>query len=899
MISDLRQSLSRLDHDARGNGFPPGKIDALRLQVFKEFVRRERERLRYEHQAGARGQAVVQQWTAAVDAVVTEAYRMVLLDHEELAGECAIVALGGYGRGALNMCSDVDLLFLFRRQLPQESPIVRGVLHLLWDLDFDLGHATRTVDQALSFAASDDIGQTSMVDARYLAGSEPIYHDFAAGFRSRFMGDHGRQFAERKVAQMQERRTKYGGYAQMLEPNVKESTGGLRDVHTMQWIMKARWGSVAIEGLVEHHLLSRHDFRSLEDAIDLLWRVRNELHFIHRRKHDRLDFDVQRRIAEAFKYADTPDALGVELFMRDYYLAAREIVRLTDAVGHQLTRRVSRATRVADLIRRRVLPDGAIYVRGKLFLPQKRRSFFHEDPTRLMSLFADTQRNRATISETASRAVHQALDLVDDRFRHDPEVATLFLGILREPTHLDEVVRRMHWVGLLGAYVPEFGRLTCLVQHDYYHAYTADEHSIIVVRRMTDLADSRDTSMVAEVYRRIPRRDLLHLAGLLHDVGKSGGHGHAERGAEMSVGITGRLGLPEHDQDLVAFLVAHHLDLSHVSQRRDLGDETMIAALAARFNDTTSLDMLYVLTWADMNATQAEPISDWKCQLLDALYQRLRETIERRSQGPETRMMRVLESPHKYRDLLAERVGQDAADRQLAGMPRRYSLLYPIDEAERHARQAEMLAQTNPSVLADVDWYDDDSPARVTVYTYDRAYLLSDVCGVLAVNDLNILYADAYTRADGIIVDIFGVEGVHADPSARSMQVKRLREVFGAVWSGEAKVPDLIAQHRRRWARRKVKAKRAPTHVVFDNQISELCTVVDVFTVDRIGLLYDLSRAISTQGLDIHMARIGTDADRVADAFYVTTEDGRKLTTMERCESVRHALLEALQEPRP
>jgi len=890
MISDLRQSLDRLEYEARTKGYPSDRVQSIRLEIFKEFIRRERERLRYEHRAGATGRHIVQQWTDVVDAVVAEAYRTVVMNHDDLIGDYAIVALGGHGRGALNICSDVDLLFLLRERAPQDSPVIRGVLHLLWDLDFDLGHATRTVGQAIEFAANDDIGQTAMIDARFLAGFEPLYDRLTAEFRERFMGNNGREFAELKVKQLQERRKAHGGYAQVLEPNVKESTGGLRDVHTIQWIMKARRESSSLEALVEHRILSKRDFRLLEEAVDLLWRVRNELHFTVGRKHDHLDFDMQTKVAAAFGYKDDPSALGVEHFMRDYYLAAREIVRITDSVCHTLLQQTRTTTQVADLVRRRVLPDGAIYVRGKILLPKRRRDFFHENPHRMMSLFADMQRHRAIMSETTSWAIYQNLDLVDDAFRRDPKIAETFLSIMREPKHLGEVLRRMHWVGLLGAYMPEFGRLTCLVQHDYYHAYTADEHSIITVQRLTSLADAQNAAPVAKLYRQIEHPDLLHLAALLHDVGKSGGHGHSERGAEMSVAITGRLGLPPHQQDLVAFLIVHHLDLSHISQRRDLDDLAMIATVAARFNDTLSLDMLYLLTWADMNATQSEPVSRWKRQLLDALHERLRAAIESRGQGLEYTMMRVLESPQKYRDLLAQRIGEEKADRHLADMPRRYSLIYSLDEAAHHAERAESFSLE--PVLVDVEG--DGNHARVIVYTRDRAYLLSDICGVLAVNDLNILYADAYTRADGIIVDIFGVEGLEDEPT-RADFVEKLRSTFLAVWTGQAKIADLIAQHRRRWSRRKTKMVHSPPHVVIDNGISDHYSVIDVFAADRIGLLYDLSIAMSTHGLDIHMARIGTDADRVADAFYVTTSDGQKLTDALACENVRTALLDAVR----
>lgn len=894
MMTDLRQSLELLSREARAKGYSEEKSTSIQLRIFREFVERERERLHYEHRAGASGHHVVQQWTAVVDAVVIEAYRAVMLNGEGTPGECALIALGGYGRGALNICSDVDLLFLFAGEVPEQSPIVHGVLHLLWDVGFDLGHSARSLQSALEFASRDDIAQTAVVDARFLAGLEPLFGRFVSSFRARFMADGGWEFSEKVVRQLHARREAHGSYAQVLEPDVKESTGGLRDVHALQWIASARHGTASLEALVEHHLISKRDFRLLEQSIDLLWKVRNELHFVNKRKHDRLDFTAQPKVAAAFGYRDDAAALGVEHFMRDYYLAAREIVRISDAACHQALRRRRGIQTVTDIVRRRVLPDGAVYVRGKILLPKRRKGFFATNPRRMLSLFADMQRFGAIMSETASWAIYDELALVDEDFRTDPENAAVFLSILSEPAHLGAVLRRMHWTGLLGAFIPEFGRLTCQVQHDYYHAYTADEHSIIVIDRLSELALTDDDSRVATVYRSLSRKHLLHLAALLHDVGKSGGHGHAERGAEMSITITRRLGLEKADQDLVAFLVAHHLRLSHLSQRRDIDDLAMIRAEAERFSDTDTLDMLYVLTWADMNATQARPLSRWKCQLLDTLHQRLREVVETRGLGPEFAALRTLESPQKFRNLLAERIGEEAAERHLSGMPRRYSLMHSLDEAATHALRADSLK--NEPVLVDVA--PAGNHARVIVYTRDRRYLLSDICGVLAVNNLNILYADAYTRTDGIIVDVFGVEVVGESDIRDEAFVSTLRDTFRSVWTGQAVVAELIARHRRRWARIKPKAGMAPSHVVIDNTVSETNTVIDVFAIDRIGLLYDISRAISENGLDINMARIGTDGDRVADAFYVVTSSGEKLIDAAESEKVRESVLRVIGNER-
>ena len=911
MISDLRQSLDRLDDEIRTGVLPHSQLEPRRTWIFREYLQRERNRLKYEHEAGATGRHVVQQWTSVVDALVTEAYRMVILDNDELAGDCAIVAQGGYGRGHLNVWSDVDLLFLFRGELPKESPIVKGVLGILWDLDFDLGHATRSIDNALSFAAEDEVTLTALIDARFLAGYAPAYRDFVRRYRDRFLGDHGHEFAERKAGALVLRRATHGGHAQVLEPDVKESAGGLRDLHTIQWVMNARHGSGALDALVEHHVLPQRDLRTLENAVDFIWRVRNDLHFLQKRKHDKLTFDKQPVIAERFGYRDSTRALAVEQFMRDYYTSARDVVRLSDTVCHALTRRVSRATQVADIVRRRTLADGSILVRGKILLPARRAEFFRDDPKRLMSIFGNMHAHKAVMSATASRHVQANLSLVDDDYRRDPRVAEAFRSMMSRAAYLPAVLREMHYAGLLGRYIPEFGRLTCLVQHDYYHAFTADEHSIVTLERIEGLATGQDTRMkdagsvctrVAEVYRGIADKEALHLATLLHDVGKSGGHGHAERGAEMSVEIAERLGLSKDRQDLIAFLVAHHLDLSHVSERRDLSDTAMLQQVAGMFNDATSLDMLYVLTWADMNATQAERVTTWKCELLHLLFTRLRGIIAERSAEPgaassdDDEMVSVLESPTKFEDRLAKLTGPEVAERHMAGMPRRYSLLYSLEEAASHAERAEQV-KADSDVVVTVSR--PGSVGTVTVFTRDRSQLLSDICGVLTVNDLDIHGADAFTRTDGVIVDVFTVRGLSEDAGGREAQEERLRKNFLAVWKGEEKVDSLIQQHRRRWARRKVKAAANPSRVVFDNETSEHFTVVDVFATDRLGLLYDISKTISEAGLDIHMARIGTDADQVADAFYVTDASGRKLADDDPvCDSVRNTLLEALDGER-
>ncbi len=686
MITDLGHSIKRLDADIRSGKVAGDEIASTRVRMYRGFLNRERERLWYEHQTGARGRHVVNQWTAVVDAVIAEAYRMFLLDSDGDAPPMSLVAVGGYGRAALNPWSDIDLLFLFRDRAHQQSPIARDMLHLLWDLGFDLGHSTRTVEESISHAAIDPIARTALLGSRRLTGDEGLFDQLTEKFHAAFLGNKGRTMAEELLARMNHRRREHGRFVQILEPDLKESTGGLRDVHTLQWVLQARRGATRLEALLERRYLSKRDLRVLEYALDFLYRVRNDLHFRQQKKQDRLELSLQPEVAASLGFEDDALALGVEHFMRQYYLAARDIEFLTDGVCHEMTRHVPRHVRAADKVRRKALDDGTYLVRGKMMVPAKWKAFFADDTKRLMSIFRQSQVFDAPLSRTAIRAIRSSLKLVGDDFRRDPGMSALFLKILGDTQRLPRVLRLMHRVGFLGEYLPEFGRLTGLVQHDLYHAYTADEHTLYAIEKACDLSDGTgESGLGTKVLGEIARPALLHLALLLHDVGKSGGPGHPARGAEMAVAVGGRLGLPKDQIDLVMSVIAEHLLLSHVSQRRDLDDPAQMAQLAESVPDPDMARLLYVHSWCDMQATGPEAASGWKMSLLDTLYLRLFDYLTSSDTGAAGKHDRA----QAFDALLADAIGSKRAQKHLDGLPVRYRLTYTADEAAAHAAAAE------------------------------------------------------------------------------------------------------------------------------------------------------------------------------------------------------------------
>ncbi|NKB71402.1 MAG: [protein-PII] uridylyltransferase [Candidatus Latescibacteria bacterium] len=842
--------------------------------VLKDFWILQSNRLkeqRHDHQ----GVELAQSFAQLVDALVLALYKE--FDASADLGPHALVAQGGYGRGEMAPFSDVDLLFLFKKK-NKAQPFVAAVLHPLWDLGFDIGHGTRTLGEVRDSVRQDLESCTAMMTSRLLAGDR----DFFATYQTKLY----KSIPKATVAQLQkwrQDRLEQKDSVQLLDPNIKESPGGLRDLDALQWALQARSGTANFHPLRKRYL-DAEDVAALEKNREFLWRVRHELHAVVGRSHDLLQHDLKPTIAANLGYTDNQE-LGVERFMRDYYLHARSVYHLVELVFGRLLRKKGPR-------RSRVLEAGVFAVDSEIVVPEG-AEYFAAQPLRLLSVFHLSQAKNLPLSEDTQRVIGSCLHLIDDSLRRSPAARDIFLRILRRKLHTAATLRTMHELGVLGAYLPEFGDLTCLVQYDIYHLYTADEHTLLALQNIEDLDSAPDHTTLKQVLVQIKRRDLLFLGVLLHDIGKSRRQDHVAAGLEMTRTLLQRLDLPEADALLVLFLVEHHQDMSAIAQRRDLDDPKLIAEFAGLFVHMEWLHMLYLTTYADMSAVARGIWTDWQGALLWELYYKTSQQLE---SG-----LNTLEERQQSRQLLEQHLGQIthiwpapqvvAFEEHVTQLPARYMRAYHHDQIGTHL---ELLNRLNGSV--EVAFEELPSVTELIICSHDQRQLLAKICGAIAANDINILRADVHTRNDGQVLDIFQVTDIDGTPHLPQWKKERVRKSLEEVTAGQVKARDLLQRHSTTWDRRKktVAPLRPPT-VDFENQVSDKYTVIDTDVHDDVGLLYTITYALGELDLDIHMAIINTTAERATDAFYVVDRQGEKIVNYEFLETIRQHLLDKLE----
>ena len=672
---------------------------------------------------------------------------------------------------------------------------------------------------------------------------------------------------------------------QLLEPNVKESPGGLRELHTLSWAIKRRAAGPEVEQ-VQRDYLDEGDLAILEEGRDFLWRVRHQLHFEAGHRHEVLQHELKPQVARSLGYEDQSQELAAEGFMRAYYLHARAIYHLVELAFERLTRR-PRPDRRSVL-----LEKGVVAVGGELVLTAG-KPFFEEDPLRLLEIFHLAQTKRLRLSEETQRLVHASLDLIDDALRSAPEARDVFMRILRRKHRKAATLRAMHDLGVLGAYLPEFGALTCLVQYDIYHLYTVDEHTLVALDNLEALDTGSAQNNLKYVFDQLERRDLLFLSVLLHDIGKSRRQDHVVCGTEMAGELLRRLDLPEADQRLVLFLVERHQDMVLMAKRRDLDDNKMIAGFAGLFASLEALRALYLLSYADLSAVAREAWTEWESALLWELYHKTGAQLE---SG-----IKALEDKQRARELLDEHLRHVtplwpalkvvAFQEHAEHLPSRY--LVACDR-EQIAGHLELIGRLGDGVV-EVGFAGRQAHTEVTICCRDQRQLLSKICGVLAVNDINILRADVNTRDDDVVLDIFQVTDVDGNPELPDWKKERVSERLEEVVAGRLEVDHLFERYSASWGRRKRKRLPGrPPEVEFENQVSDKYTVIDTEVQDDVGLLYKITHVLGGLELDIHMAIINTTANRATDAFYVVDGRGEKIVSYEVMEEIRQRLLAEL-----
>ena len=901
MSAELLRQVRRVETQAE-KGFDGAAAELaerrrrLRLEVLRQHLASNVDFLRAAHLGGASGQQSVQAYAAFMDGFLGTLYRLAVDDarREGLAPTpLVLVALGGYGRGELHPLSDLDLMVIYDGEMgPHVQRATQGLLYALWDLGLQVGHAVRSLPDCLAMARTDFPSRTSMQQARFLVGDRRLFNRFRKVLAENVYQKDFAQFLETTLTERDQRYRKFGGSPYMGEPNVKESAGGLRDIHTAMWLASTKFGTRTLRELADKRLITAREQKAADEALTFLWRVRNELHFLSGHKNDVLSRDIQPQIAKNFGYTADELSLGVEKFMRDYYLHARVIHRVSRRLIARCRETLSRRATVQRRLRQEALADGLIVIDERLHLAQPDGRAFREDPLRLLKVFWHSHQLGFELGIDVERAIEDSLDLIDDGFRASPEARDLLLGICRNWGRAAQTFREMHELGVLGRYLPEWGALTCLVQYDVYHKFTADQHSLIAVQNLEALApgQSADSEGNAQVVSELERPGLLMLGMLLHDIGKGRGHGHVAKGIPLIEALTARLALAPEDADKVMFLVAHHLTMSHIAQRRDIDDPKTIESLAEVCRTPERLRMLYLLTCADMRAVGPGVMTGWQAQILWDLYAR---TLARLTGGQRDRPTREAVA-QRVTEAMRGEVPRTTLAAHLAMLSERYLATTSPQRIVAHLRLLDRLAEEG--VLAtELFHHPDLGSSELVVATRDVPGLFSLIAGSLAAQGINILSAQIHTRADGIVLDTFQVNDPFGEAVTEEARWRRTLEALRRVLRGEVSVEELLS--RRRAVHAGPEGVAGPPKISLDNQLSDSHTVLEVKCPDRVGLLYVITRTLSAHGLDIGSARIATEIDQAYDTFYLTDRQGRRLEDDSAMARVRESLEDALLKP--
>jgi len=807
-----------------------------------------------------------------------------------------IAAVGGYGRATLAPSSDIDLLFLLPpAAAPREKRIIEAILYMLWDLGQKVGLATRSVKECLVQARNDMTVRTALLEARLILGDHTLFENMRTRFEREIVQRTAAEFVAAKLAERDSRIALAGRSRYLVEPNVKNGKGGLRDLNTLFWIAKYAYRLREAADLVGAGVFSRSEYRLFCRCEEFLWRVRCHLHYLTGRPEERLSFDHQRRIASQLGYSARGGLASVERFMKHYFLIAKDVGDLTAIVCAALEERQAKPSARLDRFRpwrrkRAAIATGDFEVEnGRVTVTGP--EVFARDPVNLIRLFWVADRNGLPIHPDATRHVTRALKLIDAKLRANPEANRLFLGILTSRNEPEIVLRHMNEAGVLGRFIPEFGRIVALMQFNMYHHYTVDEHLLRAVGNLAEIEAQRLTAelpLATEIMPSIANRRALFLALFLHDIAKGRTQDHSSAGVDVARALSPRLGLNEAETETVAWLVETHLVMSDTAQRRDLSDSTTITTFANLVQTLERLKMLFVLTVCDIRAVGPGVWNNWKHELLRTLYWET-EVVLAGGHSAIDRKERVAGARAELRRALPNWPDLDF-EAYAARLPQAYWLKATLEQKLLHAKLLNMTEVEVPAPITHVRTDRDRGVTELTIIAPDHARLLSIVAGACAATGANIVDAQVFTTADGMALDtIFVSRAFRYDEDELRRAGNTLLAIERSL-SGQIRLQDMIAA-RTRQAGPDRNVFRIHPEVSINNTLSRRFTVLEVTGLDRPGLLYELTAILSRLSLNIASAHIATFGEKAADVFYVTDFAGEKITSVHKQDAIRRAIL--------
>jgi [protein-PII] uridylyltransferase len=866
----------------------------------KNFLAHYRDEIRTLHSSGASGIEVTHLLCDMIDELNNKLLNCIVYDLDAsgaLKDHIALVAVGGYGRGELNPYSDIDIMFLHDGSMPASriEDIAQKLLYFLWDMRLDVGYSVRVIADCVEMAAADGTVKTALMDARYLSGSRLLFNTLHKTIFTQILTRSSDKFIKEKMSDMKTRREKYGSTVYLLEPNLKEGEGGLRDLQTAMWVARVKYKFSDPKELIIKGILSEEELESYHAALDYLWRIRNELHYFSGRKNDQLTFDAQIHLAAFFGYQERGRTLAVEDFMRDYYRHANRVEHFASSLMSRCIWRDEGALKIIGYFVRRPVGDGCFVLKGELIIPDE--SVVEANPPVLMKIFELAQKHGVQLNVRVKGLIRKSLQLVNDKFRRNREVNQSFMNILRAPKDVAVTLRLMHHLEFLNCFIPEMEHIYCKVQHDIYHIYTVDIHTLFAVEEAEKMLNGTSKEILpfpCEIAARIGKPELLILSVMFHDIGKGEGGGHAEKGAAMIPTISRRMGLSKEDSERLEFLVRQHLLFAHISQRRDLNDENMIVQFARQMETSENLKMLLLLTIADVRAVGSEVWTTWKALLFQELYEKAFNILERGEFHLEASSERVKAVIKKIIELLEDEFPTARVREELKAMPVRLLLSNTLPAIAGHVRM--LIGLEEAEVLMQIDHQAASGYSEFTICAQDMPGLFSRITGVMAANGVNILGAQINTSRNGKVLDILQVNSPQGMLITDPQRWQKVEAEMRLAILGEVKVADLVARRQRPTLLTSRPAPRFATRVEIDNEVSSDYTVIDIYTHDKVGLLYLITSTLTRLGLYIGVSKISTKVDQVADVFYVRDIFGQKVMNTEKLAEITTQLKTAIDE---
>ena len=811
--------------------------------------------------------------------------------------QLAIVATGGYGRGELAPYSDIDLLFLVPyKRTPHTEQIVEYMLYLLWDMGLKVGHATRSIDDCMRQAEADLTIRTSLLEARWLTGDKELFNKFRRRFAADVVSRGGAKFVEAKLAERDDRLRRMGSTRYLLEPNVKEGKGGLRDLQTLFWIAKYLYRVVDVAGLVKEGVLTDGDADMFTRAQEFLWTVRCHLHYLAGRAEERLTFDVQDTIAERMGYGDGAEARRVERFMKDYYLVAKDVGDLTRVVCAVLEDRHKKSRgrfRLPSFSFRKRNINGFIQDGGRLNVEDP--GDFSAHPARLIGLFREAQRHGLDIHPEALRLVTKNLDLIDDQLRADGEANALFMDILTADEDPETALKRLNESGVFGRFIPEFGRVVAQMQYDMYHVYTVDEHTIRAIGILHGIetgALAEDHPVSCSVIGEVQSIRALYMALLLHDIAKGRGGDHSEIGAGIALELAPRLGLDEWETETVSWLVRHHLLMSNTAFKRDVDDPMTVADFVSVVQSPERLRLLLILTVADIRAVGPGVWNGWKASLLRELYWRSQEALA--GGLPEDRRAARVENVKESLRPGLSGWSEEHVEAHFALANDSYWLTFDEATLLHHAGLVRKAEDEGLKLHIETTVERSRDVTRLVVYAPDHPGLFAKIAGAMALSGASVVDARIVTLNDGMALDTFWIQNSKARAFSGRDRLDKLRRRIGEALSGRLLPARELDRVRRRAIPSRNSVFKVPPGVIIDNKASAGHTVIEVNGRDRPGFLHDVTARITGLGLQIASAHVSTYGERVVDVFYVRDIFGLKIERDDKLKAIHAGLLQAI-----